>query len=49
VPKQVALAHTIPPVAAVPKARPEAPKPWYQRNLEAWRNFFVHSQAPKTS
>jgi cell division protein FtsB len=43
VPKSVALAHTkdlSQPVAQ--KAAPKSSKPTYQRNLEAWRNFFTH-------
>lgn len=43
VPVSVALAHTIspPPEAAQAKT---AHKPFYERNLQAWVNFFLHKQ-----
>jgi len=42
VPKSVALAHTVElPAKNKPKS-PEAPKPTYQRNFQAWMDFFMH-------
>ena len=49
VPKQVALSHTVPSVAVEAEAPTEAPKPWYQRNIESWRSFFIHSSGPQSS
>lgn len=44
VPKNVAIAHTIDIQAVqkkvVPKTEPH--QPFYEHNLEAWRNFFFH-------
>jgi cell division protein FtsB len=48
VPKSVALANSI--EIAKPKdvkAEREANKPTYQKNLEAWRDFFFHHQQDK--
>lgn len=47
VPKSVALANTVaPPKAADTKTETKINKPKYQRNLEAWFNFFFHRQNP---
>jgi cell division protein FtsB len=41
VPTTVAMAHTVdPPAVAAPTAA--ASKPFYERNLQAWVNFFTH-------
>jgi len=46
VPKSMALSYTVPePKPPEPKAN--AQPPLYQRNLEAWVNFFLHRQ-PRT-
>jgi cell division protein FtsB len=48
VPKSVALAHTVdlpPTVPVSAKARQEAKKPFYQRNFDAWMDFFLHRRA----
>ena len=44
VPANVALAHTVNlPKSSVAKAEtPSAKQPTYQRNVEAWVNFFLH-------
>ena len=49
IPKDVALAHTVDPSgqAAETEATPE-PKPTYQRNFEAWVNFFLHRPNPES-
>jgi cell division protein FtsB len=44
VPKQVALAHTIDLDGATPGGKKAKPQPVYIRNLEAWRDFFLHRQ-----
>jgi cell division protein FtsL len=46
VPKRVALAHTIelPKTAEPNKAEAEAHKSTYERNFEAWLNFFFHQE-----
>lgn len=45
VPKSVALAHTTDIADAAKKqiAKNQAHQPFYEQNLEAWRNFFFHS------
>jgi cell division protein FtsB len=45
VPKSVALAHTVP-VAAPAQSKPASNQPFYQRNFQAWMNFFHHRQQP---
>lgn len=48
VPKDVALAHSVPIPDEVKKADQkeiDLGKPGYQKNLEAWINFFSHKQA----
>jgi cell division protein FtsB len=43
VPKDVALAHTVPePTAKVAAANPSDKQPFYQKNFQAWVNFFLH-------
>lgn len=44
VPKSVALAHTVglSDEDNEPTAKPQTRKPAYQRNFEAWVNFFLH-------
>jgi cell division protein FtsB len=44
VPKSVALAHTVEPAKEDDKqaAKSSPNKPLYQRNFEAWREFFTH-------
>lgn len=43
VPKDVALSHTVPETkAAADVAKPRDKQPRYQRNLQAWVNFFLH-------
>jgi cell division protein FtsB len=43
VPKQVALAHTTTPAQPSKKTvKTQVHKPTYQRNFEAWMNFFLH-------
>ncbi len=46
VPQTVALAHTISltPTTTVTKAETQTDKPTYQKNFEAWINFFLHRQ-----
>lgn len=46
IPEQVALKHTvdIPETSIQAKAETVANKPTYQRNFEAWVNFFLHRQ-----
>ncbi len=45
VPKNVALAHTIDPEAGTKQnAKQPGQKPAYQRNFEAWIDFFLHRQ-----
>lgn len=42
VPKSVALANSVEPTQTqIEEATPKTSKPTYQRNLEAWRNFFM--------
>ena len=42
VPKSVALAHTVEPPSKNKTKTTEAPKPAYQRNFQAWIDFFLH-------
>lgn len=44
VPKSVALSHTVelPTTSVKTKATGEVHQPFYEENLEAWRNFFFH-------
>jgi cell division protein FtsB len=43
VPQKVALAHTVNlPKTEIQQAREAAKKPAYQRNFEAWMDFFLH-------
>jgi cell division protein FtsB len=42
VPRSVALAHTIDLPKAQAAAQKEAKKPAYQRNFDAWMDFFMH-------
>jgi cell division protein FtsB len=45
VPKSVALAHTANlPTATVAADKPADKQPVYQKNFEAWVNFFLHRQ-----
>ena len=45
VPKSVALAHTVDlDKSTKPKSQPSVSKPSYQRNFEAWIDFFLHRQ-----
>jgi cell division protein FtsL len=41
VPQAVALSYTIPGPKA-PPIKPSVRQPFYERNLEAWLNFFLH-------
>jgi hypothetical protein len=43
VPESVALSHTVPEPTTLP-AKPAPLPPLYQRNFEAWVNFFLHRQ-----
>lgn len=46
VPKEVALANSIPTeVSEKPKPKPQAKKSEYQRNFEAWMQFFFNSSS----
>jgi hypothetical protein len=51
VPKSVALAHTIDTTsdAEVNKSKSTGHKPLYQRNFQAWRDFFTHGKAGESS
>ena len=42
VPKNVALAYTVPVPDQLTTAKPVAEPPFYQRNIQAWVNFFLH-------
>jgi cell division protein FtsB len=44
VPKSVALAHTIDLGSNNKVTKASAKQPFYQRNFEAWINFFLHRQ-----
>jgi cell division protein FtsB len=45
VPKNVALAHTVDlPSAATPADKPSDKQPTYQKNFEAWVDFFLHRE-----
>ena len=46
VPKSVALAHLakLPPSQATNSAKPSSHQPAYQRNFEAWVNFYLHRE-----
>jgi cell division protein FtsB len=48
VPQAVAMAHTVDPPSA-PTQASTISKPFYQRNLQAWVNFFLHRSASNTS
>ena len=43
VPKSMALSYTVP-EPKPPAPKPNAQPPLYQRNFEAWVNFFLHRQ-----
>lgn len=46
VPKKVALSYTVNLAKSEPKQNhPSTKKPTYQRNFEAWVNFFLHRQS----
>ena len=47
--KQVALAHTVdlPDIEKEQVAKTEAKQPAYQRNFQAWINFFLHRHSPQ--
>jgi len=47
IPKNVALAHTVnlPDESQAAKKQPASHKPTYQRNFEAWIDFFLHRSA----
>ena len=42
VPKSVALAYTVPVPQATEEAKSTAEPPAYQRNIQAWVDFFLH-------
>ncbi len=44
VPTSVAMAHTVNPPAAAAQSTTTTSKPFYQRNLQAWKDFFTHTQ-----
>jgi len=45
VPKDVALAHTVSlPSKSAPADKPSDKQPTYQKNFEAWVDFFLHRQ-----
>lgn len=44
VPKSVALAHTVNVSGSQNQAKASSRQPFYQRNFEAWMNFFLHRQ-----
>jgi cell division protein FtsB len=46
VPKSVALAHTVSVSSGQNQARASSKQPFYQRNFEAWMNFFLNRQQP---
>jgi cell division protein FtsB len=48
VPQAVAMAHTVDAPSA-PTQTSTISKPFYQRNLQAWVNFFLHRSANNTS
>lgn len=45
VPKSVALAHTVKQPDATAAEAKSAHQPFWQRNFEAWMNFFLHRQS----
>jgi cell division protein FtsB len=45
VPKSVALAHTVNLASEQPQPKASSKQPFYQRNFEAWINFFLHRQS----
>jgi cell division protein FtsB len=45
VPKSVAMSYIVP-ESNPPKLAPAGKQPLYQRNLEAWLNFFLHRPQP---
>ena len=44
VPKNVALAHTVAQADTKTKTPPATRKPFWQKNFEAWVDFFLHRQ-----
>jgi cell division protein FtsB len=44
VPKSVALAHTVKQAKPDDKSAASSKQPFYQRNFEAWMNFFLHRE-----
>jgi hypothetical protein len=46
VPRSVALAHTVdlPKLEPQTAAKDESKKPFYQKNFQAWMDFFLHRQ-----
>lgn len=45
VPKSVAMAHTVNLANQTSQSRASSKQPFYQRNFEAWINFFLHRQS----
>lgn len=45
VPKNVAMAHTVYLANQTAQSRASSKQPFYQRNFEAWINFFLHRQS----
>ena len=43
VPKEVALAHSVP-VAQATQSKAAGAQPFWQRNMQAWVDFFLHRQ-----
>lgn len=46
VPKSVALAHTVNLGSGQNQSQASSKQPFYQRNFEAWMNFFLHRPQP---
>ena len=44
VPKNVALAHLAPIANSTAYSKTTTQRPWYERNFQAWLNFFLHRQ-----
>lgn len=44
VPQSVALSYTVPMPKSSPQSKPNAQPPAYQRNFQAWVDFFLHRQ-----
>ena len=42
VPSSVAMAHSIAALPPPPAPKPAASRPWYERNFNAWLDFFFH-------